>query len=279
MKILKNTTDCACIKTSDLSWRKCDCSDKQHFMCRKKLVIDNNENVVNENLFFTKNNIIEASESVEDNKSFDKKSVKISNLLLNLNVTQKDRLIDPQAQSVKSNKELEKELEIENSEEMEKELMHLANYLMSPSFNEQYFNSTTVSFNFESNNKHEQIQQNMKEDNGNNKSNSKENLMIKKLINDTFSIKQKLPNELKEKNQTEFILAKIQLLKDTSSVYELNCPKGDGFYSNFPNDPELRQFVKCESINQNYNQITLYKCFENYKFDPHKSACISKNAL
>ena len=246
----------------------CDCKFKQHFVCRKTLKKE-------ENLFFTKSNL-GGIETVEDDNidpmTFNT-GIKIANLLLNINSssfkttkTNNNNLDVPIAEPLKSNNNDENT--VLNAEELENDLLKLATYLLSPSFTDKYYNDTSfVDNNFEDDETSKNTNQELrflKE----NKINSKDNLAIKKLVNQTLNQKSILLNN---KEQREIVLAKIQILKETNA-FETNCPNGEGYYSN--NDPEFKQFIKCENFDQKFYQITLFKCFDDYKFDLNKLKCI-----
>jgi hypothetical protein len=202
--------------------------------------------------------------------------IKIANLLLNINTTSfkttktnNNNLDVPIAEPLKAINNNDEDIELENVEELEEELLKLATYLLSPSFSDKYYNDTSfINKDFEDNenSKDNYESKYVKE----NRLNSKDNLAIKKLVNQTLDPKYNLSNK-GQIDKTVIILARIQLSKEAIAFQE-NCPKGEGYYLN--NDPEFKQFIKCENYNQYFYQITLFKCFNNYKFDFKKLKCV-----
>ena len=264
-------SQCACLRVKDLSWTDCECLEKQHTVCR----MWTNQEEVNEHLFFTTNNLSESGLDREDDNIDTKIGMNrhhrppiLSNLILTINTT-KEAVNVPRAEAIKS---LNEHIEIENVEEMEKDLMGLANYLLSADFNDLLLNSTFYDYDSlenENMNKASEELRLLKED-LNHTPTISDNLAIKKLLNETLiSIDANNTNQFR---RTELLLAKAQLLKQTTA-FTSNCRHGFGFYS-LNSDIECNQYLKCENLNQNYAIISLYKCINNHKFDFKRLKCL-----
>ncbi len=250
-------SQCACLKTNDFLWKECDCGEKQHFMCRKII----KKHAQNSNVFKTANDLNENIEREDESIGPIKEPPILSHLILTVNSTPTTRetmhydielVAKPEALPFKSNDESNS---AENVEDMEKDLMSLANYLLSKDFNKLFLNSTS----------YENDDETTQDEVG-------DNIAVKKLVNDALN------NQLDTKtsqhhSKNELVLVKIELLKDTS-IYEENCPHGFGYYSN--NDHDCRQYKKCENSSRHYALITLYKCLDEQQFDFKELKCVFK---
>lgn len=260
------------------------------------------------NLIFTSGNSVPLTQQEVNMTLFNETKI---NEPIALSLNSGDR-IDMPLQSELATSELssssEEQIAVEN---MENDLMKLAQYLTSQEFNQLYkkiiIKNNNGIFDLQDNDTYlfqendiNDIDENhtighnlkfLKEDSRNSAENvnqtnfsltQADNSLINNLLIQTLKETNKLDSIASSNirsiaNRHELNLLKMKVLKDSNAFKTIACPNSFGYY--FVNDTSCQQYKKCENINEYYAFISLFKCIDDYIFDLSQLKCVSKTLI